>query len=402
MLLCTCQKKIMINIQNPGTMKQFLSISLILILFISCNSSDNENNNESRDTFADIENAALESDEPEEIKETVVTQEDIDKLWSQSFSGLLDDEYIIFMQLFYDEDNKIRGYYFYESSGLNMSLKGKRTSSGFILDEFNSKDKNIATFEGDYKNGVFSGRWVKADGSKELTFNLEDFNFTSNCNTVKISEEEMEIPEESFAEAKYPVYKCDNKTLEKRLNFYYSESLTGISLEELQEQAERNKETGMPDGFSGFYYSIDYNENCILSISTSVETVGAHMFYDFDTYNIDLHTGLDLAIWDMIKEEKIPDLVKLCNKFLQENIKAAIKKNDPDGEGGLQDMLSDSEFTIGHLNNFSFSEKGINFEYYFGFAHVDKAWEPDGYITLHFSDLKDFVKPKGPLHFVLE
>ena len=65
-------------------------------------------------------------------------------------------------------------------------------------------------------------------------------------------------------------------------------------------------------------------------------------------------------------------------------------------------MLSGSEFTIYQLNNFSFSETGLSFEYVFDFPHVYKAAEPDPYITIPFSELKDYVKPNGPLNFALD
>ena len=383
-------------------MKQLLNITLILmILFASCNSSENEDNNEANDTFVDIENAVIESYEHQEIKETVVTQEAIDKLWSQSFSGFLDDEYKIYMSLSSDKENKIEGYYFYESSGQNMSLKGKRTETGFILDEFNQKNKNTGTFEGNYQTDVFSGRWIFSGGTKELSFKLEEVDFTRNCKEIIISESHMDVPENSDFEIAYPAYECDNKALEKRLNIYYSESLTGTSFEELEEQMSYREETGNFDGFSEFYYSIKYNDNCILCITSTVVTVGAHYYYDSYTYNIDLRTGLDLKIRDIFKEDKFIDLTKHCNKVLQENIKTAVKEYDPDGDAGIASMLEGTEFSVSQLANFSFSEKGISFEYFFDFPHAYKAAEPEGQITIPFKDLKDYVKPKGPLHFIL-
>ncbi|MCD4793066.1 MAG: hypothetical protein K8R54_07540 [Bacteroidales bacterium] len=382
-------------------MKLQLTIFLILIIFFSCNQTSGENNNTTSNIKDKIEDTITDSDILIEKEIIEITQEDINELWSQGFSGLLDNKYKINMRLYYDEDEKITGYYFYESSGVDMSLKGKRTDNGFILDEFNSNDKNTGTYEGSYKNGVFSGYWKNADETKELPFKLNDFNYKKSCNKVIITEKKLIVDEEEY-DAPYPEFECDNKALQKRLLYKLSSgAITGTSVEELREQIKSNEETGMIDGFVESSYTIEYNKNCIISISTNIVTGGAHFYYSSGVYNVDLHSGMDIEITDIIKEEKLIDLVTLCNNILQEKIQNQIKENDFSKAPEIIDMLESCYFGTYTLLQFYITEGVLNFNYDFDFPHVYKAAEPDGHISVPFKDIKDYIKPDGPLYFIL-
>lgn len=91
-------------------------------------------------------------------------------------SGLVDGKYPVKMELTIHPDHTLSGTVTYTKYNVPMDITGTFTDRGysydFSLDE-TSEGEITGNFIGSYDGLVFSGTWVKADGTKEMPFRLE-------------------------------------------------------------------------------------------------------------------------------------------------------------------------------------------------------------------------------------
>ena len=58
-------------------------------------------------------------------------------------------------------------------------------------------------------------------------------------------------------------------------------------------------------------------------------------------------------------------------------------------------MFGENKYTLENLDDFSISDKGITFQYDYGFAHAIQALQPDGTYFFTFAQLKPYIKKTG-------
>ena len=95
---------------------------------------------------------------------------------SVEMNGLVDGKYPVKMELTIHPDNTVSGTVTYTKYNVPMGLSGTYTDRGgsydLSLDE-TSDGEVTGNFIGSYNGLVFSGTWVKPDGSKEMPFKVE-------------------------------------------------------------------------------------------------------------------------------------------------------------------------------------------------------------------------------------
>lgn len=95
--------------------------------------------------------------------------------------GKIDGKYDISMTLYESNDCTVTGSYRYVKNDIPIDLTGKftnddavsqRLEQDLVIDEY-VEGKNTGAFIGRFNGSSFSGKWVNADGSKEMPFYLE-------------------------------------------------------------------------------------------------------------------------------------------------------------------------------------------------------------------------------------
>ena len=93
------------------------------------------------------------------------------KSFIKVYEGLIADKYPITMKLASNE-NKLSGNYFYNKSGIYISIDGKIVNDSIFIKGFDKQNNLIDVFEGNIKNGKISGTWSKPNGQNQTTFSL--------------------------------------------------------------------------------------------------------------------------------------------------------------------------------------------------------------------------------------
>lgn len=127
-------------------------------------------------------------------------------------------------------------------------------------------------------------------------------------------------------------------------------------------------------------YVVNYNDNNILSLSLYVNSKPGETGKLGKNILIDLKKGGVLQASDIIKKDKISDLLSLCDKKLQENI----SKYKIEG-------YSDRKFEKEYLENFIFSEKGFRFDVP---PIDDKLVIQEVYVIVELDEMKDYLIAK--------
>ena len=200
-------------------------------------------------------------------------------------------------------------------------------------------------------------------------------------------------------EIKIPIVILADEKVQEKINEKLTlENLTGLTIEEIKQQKEDYgdyaNDSLIPDeGLLGIDYLLSKNSDCALSIKFSIEKISYLASAMEGKYpirylylNFDLNTGDEIKIEDIIKKEMINKLYSICDKKLKENYLKAKKENSD-----LFSMEADYEFDKENLSNFYLGEKGLYFDYDFGFFHCDAYASPDQTIELNKKELKELL-----------
>lgn len=144
-------------------------------------------------------------------------------------------------------------------------------------------------------------------------------------------------------------------------------------------------------------YEVGFNARGFLSITLSADGSGAYPSVFSRTVVVNLKNGDRVIPADVFTD--LNDLVSVIKKKLQAEIEARVKelKADPESKDvDPSELFAETDFTMEDLEEFSINETGVTFIYDYGFPHVIKALEPDGRFKFSWSEIKKFVKPKGP------
>ena len=112
---------------------------------------------------------------------------------------------------------------------------------------------------------------------------------------------------------------------------------------------------GVKDEYIPMDFNIDYRINCqndkYVSFTVSKVETQASFYEECDYYNIDMETGKDLTLRDMLGE----DYIERCNEAVREGIATNEKKNPDEqyfhDEMGFQSIDPDQDFYINEAGN---------------------------------------------------
>jgi len=147
-------------------------------------------------------------------------------------------------------------------------------------------------------------------------------------------------------------------------------------------------------------YEVKHNRNSILNLVYTVSGVGAYPDSFSKSLVVDLRTGARLTAADLFKRSSLSALATRLNTDLNTEVERTRRKWGADGEG-MEEELREARFDAGKLDDFTIDERGITFHYDFGFPHVAKALEPNGYYRLSWKELKPYIDSQGPLRVFL-
>lgn len=130
------------------------------------------------------DNAETSTNEIQNIKDSIETQENIETEVSEdfeelAFDGQLNGKYPIFMQL-----NKvgasIYGEMLYKKIGVPISVSGSESNGKWTLSERGENDEITGVYEGSFRNKTFKGTWANPKNGKSMPFTLSVSNETIN------------------------------------------------------------------------------------------------------------------------------------------------------------------------------------------------------------------------------
>lgn len=189
----------------------------------------------------------------------------------------------------------------------------------------------------------------------------------------------------------FPVIKLADTAIAQKINKRLTvQVISYYTINELLEYKENYKKDSVLMGLTAAGYEITYNENCFLSLTINMETMGAYPS-GYSVYrNFDINTGDSISLEKILDEAKINDLVKRCNDTLQQRITSREK------------ILADQDFNTEELLSVSFKKENISvfyvtsadvvFVFDFSFPHAIQGTEPDGFIKIKREDFRKYLK----------
>ena len=198
----------------------------------------------------------------------------------------------------------------------------------------------------------------------------------------------------------YPILEGDIspeilKKINKKCNF---EKVWGMSVERMK--ADFLKANGNGDDFPDIDFYVSYNKNNILAIGFGSLLPGQAYYGDGSSFIINLLTGEELKITDILSEDSFNDLVKLINEQMQQEI------TDGEKEGSVEKgRFAGTTFSKDELKSFTISKEGIYFNYGLRTGQLwNRNVESWGYL-MDFGNkenLKKYIKPNGLLGNVIK
>lgn len=187
----------------------------------------------------------------------------------------------------------------------------------------------------------------------------------------------------------YPKVKASSLTLSRKIE-------AALSYEKNFDFAVRD-ELGEMQWLEEADFEVVYNKNGVLTIKLFISGSGAYPSGSTKTVVVDLQTGNRVRA-----AEVFTDLNALAAK-IRELQKAEIKqgieeiKKDPDAGDNAAGLFENADFTPENLEGFAVDERGVTFDYDYGFPRVIQALEPEGVFFLSWAELKPDIKPTGLL-----
>lgn len=253
-------------------------------------------------------------------------------------------DYAVQMELM-NEDSLLRGTYFYEKTGIAITLAGKISKSGEIeLNETNNQGEITAIFSGKYNAATsLSGLWGKINEKTKIPFTLT---VTSNTNDV-FSKTDRSNKNCSFTNnvpADEEMMPWDTMCTSLSISLIKLNSNTATSANKINQSIEKNTCTfsvgeKRVTSIDAFLKSVDESSEygfeqevwsnlvslskttCCIEINSFYYAFGsAHPYAFGNFYNYDLATGKSIKLEDLLVPNFDRELNQIAEKiFVQTN-----------------------------------------------------------------------------------
>lgn len=212
---------------------------------------------------------------------------------------------------------------------------------------------------------------------------------------IRTGQEVRDSPDRAKAIVRYPIIKgLSNAIALRRIqNTLSLKNASGSTLAEFRRES----------GLLSFDYKVNYNQNYLLDITFSGESMGAYPETYTKHFLIGLESGKVLKAADAFKPESLAALAHLADQKLKDQIKELLQANeedkstDADQRSVVKEELSRLKFGVKNLDEFSVSDKGVTFLYDAHFRHAIRALEPDGEYFFSYAELRPYIRRDGPL-----
>lgn len=143
-------------------------------------------------------------------------------------------------------------------------------------------------------------------------------------------------------------------------------------------------------------YEVGYNRRGVLSVYLNYTGLGAYEQYFGKNVVVDLKTGKRVTAKDVFRN--LNSLLAKIKKLQKEEIAEAIKeiKEQKDfSDVETETLFEYVDFKKNNLEDFSVDEKGVWFQYDYGFPRLYMMIEPTGNYFLSWKAIKPFINSKG-------
>ena len=265
------------------------------------------------------------------------------------FTGLL-HQYPIAMELVVSPDNKISGQYWYQRTGVPISIEGSRSKFNTItLNERDAQQKKLmAVFSGSIHQNQFEGQWKSAN--KTLSFSLQqDSSLFINYRTIKqqncdyaLAVKSTKAPQDLgyqdtlctqmelqyiHLQGKGPAPQIINHRIERALLNFAPGECTPKNLKELLNCTKSAAPLNLQEPNTGFEWTANiasfmYDETIIsFNLVSSVYYFGAaHPMSALESHNYNSLTGQRILLNSVFKDVTYKPLIALAEQcFIKEN-----------------------------------------------------------------------------------
>ncbi len=145
-----------------------------------------------------------------------------------------------------------------------------------------------------------------------------------------------------------------------------------------------------------FSYVVSFKNNSVLDVMLTSEGSAAYPSGSSKHVIVNISSGAVVSANDVFTN--LSGLAAKCRKAQQAEMKkstADLKKDPDSADFDPSEYFKNAKFGTRELEDFSVSEKGIMFEYDYGFPHVALALQPDGAYFFTWAEMKPFVKKDG-------
>lgn len=186
----------------------------------------------------------------------------------------------------------------------------------------------------------------------------------------------------------YPKVKAATPALSKKIEAALDyQKVLGLNLKEEMSDFQWLEEAD---------FEVGYNNKGILSITLSMDGTAAYPTSTSKTLVIDLKTGKRLMAADVFTNiAGLTAKVKKAQKKEIADAVAEIKKDPENEEPNPEELFRDAKFEAKNLEGFAVDDKGVTFNYDYGFPHVILALQPDGRFFFSWIQLKPFIRHDG-------
>ncbi|MDO7851228.1 hypothetical protein [Hymenobacter convexus] len=288
-------------------------------------------------------------------------------------------------------DTAVYGDYYYEPRGAGLALLGARLPTGQLrLREFGSRkhpDRPTAEFLlTPAPDGTLAGTWrtLPPARPRQLAVALQPYT------------------PPPVADCRVRTVGADSGELTITLPDAAVTQLLRVQLRRLVAEDSGDPGTQM--------LTVDYADNCLLSIMLHSEMVGASVTPGVSHSVFDLRTGEGIAIEDEIDPRKVPALVAEANRRLQAQLQRYIKDNKAEeGDGGIlqeEDVagLRQQQYTRATFDAYYGSyllDDSVRFnfpiEYEYMNSFVSKMYTNAFAAPFSFAEIQPYLLPNSPL-----
>lgn len=188
-------------------------------------------------------------------------------------------------------------------------------------------------------------------------------------------------PQETFlgdgdASISWPVVSGNFSGISRINEILNYRNVTGETLEQTRENYKLHG-----SGIVGAFFLVNWIDAELIDLTITVETLGAYPSSMVFNYCFNLDTGEEIVPEDLFMEDRIPDLVQMCNAELQNRTGSEIEE--------------EFTFTVENLKQLGIKRGGIVFHYDFNFPHAIAALEPDGELFFFWDQMNEYLLPEA-------